>query len=443
MRIFIGLTEIAGYNRGLSRGLTELAVPNTFFHYGHAFEYEDTSTTSYTPLMKLVRAVARRGRSQTSPPSLLIKLWWRGWHILLKWFLLWECIWRFDVFVFAFGESFFGRHLDLPILKFFRKRIIFVFYGSDSRPPYINGAVMATDRGLTLQECITLTQRIKANVLSIQRYADVIVDHHLSAQFQEKPFVPFLLVGFPCILEDPIRFTQKQSLGKSVRILHAPSRMEYKGTAIIRNTITTLRSKGHIIEYVELSGRPNAEVLNELARCDFVVDELYSDTRMGGLATEAASFKKPAIVCGFACDEKLTIPGVFEVEDFPPVYYCHPDDIETAIEKLVVDETYRMDLGRRAWEFMATQWRPRQVAQRFLWLFQGVIPDEWLFDPQRIRYIHGTGLPATRLKEIVRAVIEVGGVSALCLGDKPLLERALIDLAMNTGNGALSDHVAR
>ena len=41
-------------------------------------------------------------------------------------------------------------------------------------------------------------------------------------------------------------------------------------------------------------------ILAELARCDFVIDQLYSDYPLPGLATEAAWFGKPTVVGGYA-----------------------------------------------------------------------------------------------------------------------------------------------
>src|SRR3990170_1211052 len=60
--------------------------------------------------------------------------------------------------------------------------------------------------------------------------------------------------------------------------------------------IKKMQLKGHSIELIEIIRKTNAEVLDELSRCDFIIDELYSDAAMAGFATEAAFFGKPAIV---------------------------------------------------------------------------------------------------------------------------------------------------
>jgi hypothetical protein len=205
-----------------------------------------------------------------------------------------------------------------------------------------------------------------------------------------------------------------------IRILHAPSH-EGKGTDRIRNAIASLEHKGRRIEYVEIINRPNAEVLLELRRCDFVVDELYSDTIMARFAAEAAFFSKPAIVGGYAEEYDF---GTITTDEMPPVHRCLPEDIETAIEKLICDVPYRLALGESAKEFLDRQWSPRVVAARFLRLISNDIPDDWLYEPRNIRYLHGWGLTDEQARTLVRRYIEAGGTSALQLDDKPrLVER--------------------
>jgi hypothetical protein len=73
------------------------------------------------------------------------------------------------------------------------------------------------------------------------------------------------------------------------------------------------------------------------------------------------------------------------------------------------------------------------VAARFVQLINGDIPEEWLFDPGRIRYVHGMGLSETRARTIVAAVVRHGGVKALGLSDKPGLEKVFLEFAFPHG----------
>ena len=116
-------------------------------------------------------------------------------------------------------------------------------------------------------------------------------------------------------------------------------------------------------------------------------------------------------------------------EHIPPSLYCHPDEITSAIERLIVDKEYRLELGRRAQEFVRTQCTPEQVARRYLQIIEGTIPEEYMFDPNTIRYVQGYGMPESQSKEIIRNMIEHYGIESLCLSDKPELEQRFREYA--------------
>jgi hypothetical protein len=212
----------------------------------------------------------------------------------------------------------------------------------------------------------------------------------------------------------------------NVRILHAPSRPEAKGTTRIRAAVASLLANGHHIELVEIVNRPNADVLQELARCDLVVDEVWSDTPMAGFAAEAACYGKPAIVGGYGWD---LLREMVPAERFPPSHICHPDALEAAIERLVVDAEYRCELGEQARHFVESRWTCRKVAEAYLELIEGNGLERWLRDPKGRLYLQGCGMDEQRVRQTVRAFIERGGRAALQIGDRPDWEDAFVRFA--------------
>lgn len=407
-KIFLGLIEVAGYNTRLKRGFEELGLDTFMVSLNkHPFQY-DNEATEHT-IVKLLYWLRDRKDTRFLPLRVFYSLLVQVTLILVYLKALVSC----DVFIFGFASSFFKGYIDLPVLKLFRKTIIYVFLGSDSRPSYISGRSLKESALRNIRS----SRRLKANITKIERYADVIINHPPSAHFHERRFVSFMRVGFPfsCDVVPPHCVPGN---GRGVRILHAPSHLEGKGTDAIRATVARLREKGHVFEYVELVDKPNALVLEELSRCDFIVDELYSDALMAGFATEAAFFGKPAVVGGYATERDF---GRLSPDSVPPVHHCHPDDIEGAIETLIVDGAYRRDLGARAQQFVQRYWSSRSVAERYLRLIEGDFPHDWLHDPRDISYLHGWGVREGQAQVLVRAVIETGGLDALQLGDKPEL----------------------
>lgn len=417
MKIFIGLTEIAGYYGNLKKGFAELGIETTFVDLeGHPFQYDNHDVANI--LVRLVTFVSRK-RSHTSRTNLPVKIFWKALELVLRVPLfVWAAL-THDVFIFVASTSFFYFY-DFPILRRLSRCIICTFHGSDARPPYIDGAVMGEDCGVTVEQGIRLTRQKKRILRKIDRYAKHIIGHPYHAHLHGKPFLHTSLIGFPYHRSD----MEARSSNDHVRILHSPSHPLSKGTPQIRQAIENLRAKGLAIDYVEVTGKPNHEVLAELAHCDFVVDQLYSDLLLSGFATEAAFFGKPAVVGGYGLEAaQKNYPGGKP----PPAHICHPDEIQCAIEKLVVDRDYRLQLGKEAREFVQTQWAPVKVAERYLRLIRGDIPAEWVCSPQDVKYLHGYGFTEQKVKHLVGGFIRQGGKECLQLSDKPELERSFLE----------------
>jgi len=421
--------EIAGYYGQLAKGLREKGYAVTFVGgNAHPFAYERSKENQPLLADLYERVSALHARTPRKKP--FRKLLFIGGSdllkILLKILLFFWALMKHDVFIFGFGSSFFRWNLDLPLLRLFGKRVICnIAHGSDARPPYVNGAYLDTDgKHLDLHVLENLTKRIKKRCDFIGRHADLVLGAPLSCHFIGAPFINLFRFGIPYSMRHIQESSPKNE--RTLRILHSPSHPQAKGTPRIREAIDSLQRKGHNIQLVEVIGQPNNVVLQELANCDFVVDQVYSDTPMAGFATEAAWFGKPAVVGGYGWEIlKKHIPR----DMFPPSQICHPDALEEAIEQLVTDEAYRLELGKRARRFVEEKWSAQSVAEKYIRLIDGDIPDEWLANPNDIVYLHGGGLPEEKVREITRNLILSKGVKALQLSHRPELERAFVEFA--------------
>jgi len=150
-----------------------------------------------------------------------------------------------------------------------------------------------------------------------------------------------------------------------------------------------------------------------------------SDHPMAGFAAEAATFGKPAVVGGYRLHEwKNYVPE----EMLPPSQICHPDDLEAAIEQLIIDPQYRKRLGDRARDLFKLVVAGK-VAARYYQVIQGDIPDAWWLDPREVIYLHGTGITEERIKLNIRKLVETYGTKSLQLSHRPDLEAAFLKFA--------------
>lgn len=417
--VLLGLCDICGYYSQLEVGLQRIGVPCTLVNAFPSRAYERHTRPALWP-GRVVEAIAER-RNRAPRGSL-----WRA--VLTAWQAIWMAVllaWSLpfcQTYVFAGGTSFIPP-VDLWLLRRLGKRIVIVFHGSDARAPYVNGSVDC-QAPAEVAACIAESARMKNRIRVIERHADVIVNHVLSSHFHERSIVAWLNIGIPADLSrcSP---TDGTTDGECV-IVHAPTRPGPKGTPLIEAAIDRLRLKGHRIRFVKLVGKTNAEVLDAIRGCDFVVDELFSDLTMASFATEAAGFGKPAIVGLHGLDllERRTQPDLL-----PPAVLCEAEHVETAIESLIVNPARRERAGRAARQFVETHWSATQVAERFRQLCDGTVPESWYFTPGDVPYVYGWGLSDAQAQARVAAVIAAGGVAALQLQDKPGVERAFVDFA--------------
>lgn len=421
-RIFLGLLDICGFFSTVERGLQELGVEAFFLDMGKDI-YGHRSGPSRHPIADFYKATtAWFHRSRSLRRSNPMRYFWTALNLFATGVtLLWIAA-RFDVIVLKSGHGFAANQVDFRFFRWLGKKLVFTFHGSDARPPFINGIRYSEQPAEWMAE---RTHQTKAHIDRITKYATWIAYNPLSAHFLKGKVCTIQCLGHAV---DMAKMKKAEALAKekakrphdAIRILHAPTAPHLKGTDQIRRLIEKLKSEGHAIDYIEISGQPHATVMEELARCDFVIDELYSDTHGAVFSLEACAFGKPSIVCGYGTEE---LARFVAEEDVVPTYYCRPEALEEATRKLLLDPALREEMGQRARAFAERRATPRAVAERLLRLVTGKAPSHWFYEPHDIAYLHGIGLSEAEARRSVRKLIDYGGIAALQLGDKPELEQ--------------------
>lgn len=433
-RVLVGPKEIAGFYRNLTRGFQQLGIPVDFYtEMTHPFGYGGETIAPW-PLRLRMRLLHRLVRERpTGLEGRVVR--WLVERLPFVW-LAWALV-RYDVFIMGFGESLLPGNRDLPILRAFGKTVISVLaHGSEARPPYMDGAHQNEQGHLKpLESYPVIAAQNRALVAFHQRHASVVVGAPYSTtHFAERPLVNCFALGGPfwepddAAEEDPAEARHGAPGGRRrVRILHSPSHRAAKGTPVIEEAIRSLQRRGYDIEFVVVAGRPHREVIREIKRCDFIVDQIYSDTPLAGFPTEAAWFGRPALVAGYRLEElrQLVPPDMW-----PPSKTCSPDRVEAAIEEMIVDVEERNRLGAEAQAFVRTQWSARAVAARYAQLARGEAPPDWFIDPRSVVYLEGCAQRLEITAALVQLLVQRYGVAALQLAGRPELESALLSFFM-------------
>ncbi|PHR67321.1 hypothetical protein [Alcanivorax sp.] len=413
--VFIGPMEIAGIASGLENGFHQLGVSaRVCLAYPHPYGYSSSSPKGILAAWQKAGSKVLKYRSKRTP----VAAFWLLWHKLLSWPVLFFSLFRFNTFIFLFAQTITNTEFELWILKRLRKTVVFIYSGTESRPPYINGGFFpAGGDAPDLLLALKMTRKVKRVVRRNERYADYTINSPSTAQFQEKPFINWFSIGIPKTIP-VVKAYEKKEGKRSIKIVHSPSHPVLKGSALIEECVGRMRAKGYQIDFVRLEGVSNDEVLDALTSCDFVIDQLYSDTPMAVLATEAAFFAKPSVVGGYFSQD---VSEMLAEEDLPPSCFVMPEALDAAVERLIVDNDYRQQLGMAAQSFVLKKWNSLAVAERYLQLISGDVPADWWFDPINVRYSAGCGMPDYQAARMIGLMVDRFGTEALQLEDKPRL----------------------
>jgi len=420
IKIFIGLREISGYFSNLKVGFEEIGIYAVFLNLGgNKFNYSEGKNPKWISVFNFI---GRKIGSNFSRNFVLRFIWLTVFQSIFSLVAFFITLFTYDVFILGSNSTFF-YFLELPILRLCRKKIIYVFLGSDSRPLYLNGYVY--NGNPNPQFLIMLTWIQKRVIKIIEKYATVIVNHPPQAYFHEKSFASVLLIGLPYQEKSKsVDFKNVACRDNIMKIIHIPSKAGPKGSNNFRQIIHSLKEK-YSIEYIEISGIPHNEVIKIISTADIALDEFYSDTPMSVFATECAFQGVPVVVGSYYVD---SIQNDYKKCNLPPSMFVAPENIEKAIEKLIIDEDYRKQLGKAAYNFVTKNWLAKTVATKYLKLILDDFPNEWLYDPYNISYLYGCGLSREQVKKNVGKFVESKGINSLCLKDKPHLEREFLNM---------------
>lgn len=406
-RIFIGMTEISGYYGRIVDELRRTGHAVTFREIGpHRFNYESKSSRMDYRFEHLLSL----NFGETWSIKGAVKRRIAGIH-----FFMWS-IRNHDVFVFVYGQSFWNNNRDLLLLRLLRKRIVaFVAHGSEARPAFMDGAHWSN--AIRTSDPIAYIYKQfknqKKRIARVEHFSDLVIAHPLFSQLLTKHAVASTYIG----LAIPNVPNHSRSQNKSeIHILHAPSDRRGKGSDEIASIVQRVRMDFPNIVYTELSGIPNSEVLKKIAKSQIVIDQMYSDTYLAGLGTEAASLGVAVLAGGYGVQE---LNKHVHLDYLPPALVVHPNDVEKSLIRLVAEVTHREEISKACESFVSTRWSVERVAERFLLVVTGSCPEEWFFNPMAVSYVHGSGLEENELLSIWKNGYERFGKRFLNIPHRP------------------------
>jgi hypothetical protein len=338
MKIFHGLQNIGGMAGVMAAAQRQLGAEALSYclpvpRYEYPADRTVQATTRRGRMVEIARFFAREGRS-------------------------------FDCFHFYFGESLSGARLwDVPWLKRLGKRVFFYFCGCDIRD---SKQVIATYEHSACQHCWPmLCSANRAEALRMARtYADGVfvstpdlLEFVPGAIFLPQP-VPLARFAELDAAQTTAATPCRPGIDRPVRIAHAPSNRQIKGTEVIVAAVMRLQQRGLPIELVMIEHMPHAQVLAVCAGCDLAIDQVRIGA-YGQYAVEMMALGKPTI-CYLRPDLRAYYPADC------PIISASPEQLEAVLADWIAHPAWWSTAGAAGRAYVARFHDIQTLAQRCL-----------------------------------------------------------------------------
>ena len=241
-----------------------------------------------------------------------------------------------DIFHFYFGMTLVPKKLQFPILRATRKKSVFHFLGADIRN--------------TPNE--QLGYGLKADARIVGSYAAL-------------RFIPFDAHVVPPGIDLSRYEPSPPDGGDVVRIAHAPSNKEKKGTEDVVAAVDELK-KRYPVELDVVHGVRNEDALERYRRADIVVDQLRRDWH-GVFTIESMALAKPVVT-------SLDEDAVRQTEEGfglkVPIVRATKEDLVEKLRPLVESPELRRELGAAGRAYVEQVHDVDRMADRLLAIYR-------------------------------------------------------------------------
>lgn len=178
---------------------------------------------------------------------------------------------------------------------------------------------------------------------------------------KESVFIPYTNVK----TDQMVRASYRRSSSR-VRIVHAPSHRDAKGTSVILDAVSRLWSLGHDFEFELIENVHHQEARQMMKGAHLLIDQLYAGW-YGGVAVEAMA-TGTAVMCYIRTDDLNYLPPDM-VRDMPIINVTADTVAESLREFVLRDESAFVDLAERSVQYVRTWHDPKSIARQALSLY--------------------------------------------------------------------------
>lgn len=287
---------------------------------------------------------------------------------------------RYDIIFVERNSGIGSRSGDIGFLASLDSKVVFVAFGSDMRPSFLDGAAFPADRHVDWDKMRRQNDRKVVRARDLEGDGATIIATPGTSHFFRQPFVDREIIGFPIL---PV-ISDSPSLpadGDRIVILHAPSNPAAKGTEVIRDTVDEVRNLGHEIDFRLLTGVPRKVVANELSAADVVLDQIYSDQYAGVLAREATSAGSNVLI---GAHDATWLAATYRTRIPAGLRLVEPSQVFNELVRLCNDLDSLRSSRTEIAESFARLDSLAVVAKKWLQVALGDVESDWFFNPSEL-----------------------------------------------------------
>lgn len=365
MRIAIGYAEIAGVLKDYACGFEQAGHKvtsinmehNRFYNYKYSLE-----------VGSFFNKLFNKEQIKNKPLFKAVQILEFGLKRVLGFFIFFYLLPRHDIFLYQW-TTLFNQKTEFRILKFFNKKIVAVFLGSDVR--HISAFQQEFKGDQKTWELIFKQEKVnrKLRYLRVaELYCDVILSVPDQAGLAIRPYDHLQLI---MDTNEIPGYALKDNLVPY--IIHAPSAKGIKGTDKIVAVLDQLKAEGLNFNFKLLHHIPHEEVLAELKKADIVIDEINLNGP-GKLGLESMAY-----CCALATRHLEGASPKFS----PPLSNINPENLYEQLKKLISDRIYQSTLAKEGRIYVEQNNNSRKVIHDILiGVLNGRDPGKWDYTPK-------------------------------------------------------------
>jgi hypothetical protein len=273
--------------------------------------------------------------------------------------------WQWDIG----GETTFDLHYI--ILKYFRKRVVIEWLGSDIRIPEVVSNLnpyykMIWENGKYNYGFESFDRSSKIQHKFWKLKATPAVSPEMSL-FVNRELFHRIIILYPRVMTRSITPFFPSNENKVPKIVHAPSAMEGKGTPYVRKAVEALKRKNYLFEYIEVHDQSKQKSIEAIKGADVFLDQFICGS-YGMAACEAMAFGKPVFCYLMPSVAKLLPEGC-------PIINSTVDQLEFLLEKFINDSSLRNLTGKKSREYVEKYHDGDKIALSLVGTYKSLLVD--------------------------------------------------------------------